>query len=108
MSEGKFGKAFDERELTEDVAALDNVGSVEEPQEIEDMAKISLDIKELEITIKKAEDLQSKFEDDPTKKAAYDLIQHDYLEDKRKELITKRERLKKLEKENGFTIIEEV
>jgi hypothetical protein len=108
MLEGKFRTAFDERELAEDVAALDNVDSVEEPKEIEDMAKISLDIKELEITIKKAEDLQSKFENDPTKKAAYDLIQHDYLEDKREELATKKEKLKKLEKENGFTVIEEV
>lgn len=81
--------------------------TLEEPQEIEDMARLSLDIKELVASINKAEGLQEKFKDDPTKKAAYDLIQDDYLEDKRKELVAKKKKLEKLEEKNGFQVLEE-
>ena len=108
MNEGKFKKAFDERDLAQEVGPFEAENIIEEPQEIEDMAKLSLDIKELEVSIKKAEGLQEKFKDDPTQKAAYDLIQDEYLENKREELIVKKKKLEELERKNGFQVLEEV
>jgi hypothetical protein len=107
MDEGKFKKAFDERELAQEVEPFEAENIIEEPQEIEDMAKLSLDIKELEASIKKAEYLQGKFGNDPTKKAAYDLIQDDYLKDKQVELAAKKKKLEELEKKNGFQVVED-
>ena len=109
MFDGGFkGEHNEPSDVTPEDVNLRAGGDVEEPQEIEDMAKLSLDIKELEASINKAETLQGKFKDDPTQKAAYDLIQDDYLEDKREELIVKKKKLEELEKKNGFQVLEEV
>lgn len=109
MFDGGFkGESNEPSDLTPEDVTLKAEGNVEGPQEIEDMARLSLDIKELEANINKAERLQEKFKEDPTKKAAYELIQEDYLEDKREELVAKKKRLEELESKNGFQVVEEI
>ena len=109
MFDGGFkGESNEPSNLTPGDTTPTTEGSVEEPQEIEDMARLSLDIKELEVSIKKAEELQEKFKDDPTKKVTYELMRDDYLEDKQEELTVKKKRLEELEAKNGFQVMEEI
>ena len=89
MLEGKFRTAFDERELAPDVEAVAE-GTVEEFNQAEFMGKLVEDIKRLKAHIKEG-DLQNKSVDELNKE----------LEEKVREL-------EKLEKENGFTVIEEI